>query len=110
MFCPECGKIAVSVETKYGLKNHCKKCDLWSWGNNSPLVNAKTHRARIDAHYAFDKIWQSRFMTRSMAYEWLAKSLGISSKECHMKKMNFEMANKVILVSKNFSQIGSVKS
>ena len=103
LLCPECGKPATSAETKYGVKNHCKKCEIWSWGNNAPLVDQATHKARQDAHKSFDIIWESELMTRAMAYEWLAKSLGISSKECHMKKFNKEMANKVIQLCRNFN-------
>jgi len=106
LLCPKCGKVAVSTKTEYGLRNHCSHCNMWSWGNNSPLVSKATHSARQGAHKSFDIIWESRFMTRADSYEWLAKSLGISSKDCHMKKMNFETANKVIQLCRFFSQIG----
>lgn len=47
-------------------------------------------RARIEAHGAFDVLWQSGHMTRSEAYQWLADQLGVSKSDCHM--VNFDEA------------------
>lgn len=45
----------------------------------SPLA-----RARMKAHKAFDRLWQDGSMSRSQAYKWLARSMGISRERCHM--------------------------
>jgi ssDNA-binding Zn-finger/Zn-ribbon topoisomerase 1 len=37
--------------------------------------NKATKEARIRAHAAFDVLWKSKRMTRSAAYEWLARVL-----------------------------------
>ncbi|MDY7579382.1 zinc-finger-containing protein [Herbaspirillum sp. RTI4] len=59
----------------------------------SPLA-----RARMSAHNAFDPKWQSRQMTRSQAYKWLAQQLGVSERECHMLKFDIPMCERVISV------------
>lgn len=41
-------------------------------------------KARMQAHTAFDTIWQSGWMSRSEAYRWLADQLGVEPKDCHM--------------------------
>lgn len=51
---------------------------------------------RIQAHNAFDPIWKSCEMTRSEAYTWLAKELGINPNQCHMQRMSISRCAKVI--------------
>lgn len=53
--------------------------------------------ARTRAHAAFDVIWKHGFMTRSEAYEWLARELGVD--EAHMKAMTAEECERVIELS-----------
>jgi hypothetical protein len=43
--------------------------------------------ARLAAHKAFDSKWQSGGMSRSAAYRWLAKEMGMTRDECHMFQM-----------------------
>jgi len=107
IYCPTCGKKAKTTNTKYGCKNYCQACNLWSWGE-SPLVDSNTHAARIKAHQAFDIIWKSKLMKRSVAYAWLTKSLGIPPKECHMKLMTKEIAEKVVLICRNFNKLSEL--
>lgn len=59
----------------------------------SPLA-----RARCQAHAAFDPKWQSGSMTRTEAYAWLAKELGISKKACHMLNFDMEMCLRVVSI------------
>lgn len=106
IICPVCKKKAEITNTKYGRRNICRTCDLWSWGD-APLTDAETHKARIDAHMAFDCIWKSKMMTRANAYAWLSRSLGISAKKCHMKIMDIKTAEEVVLICRNFSSIGN---
>jgi hypothetical protein len=59
----------------------------------SPLA-----RARLAAHKAFDTKWQSGGMTRSAAYRWLAKEMGMTRDECHMFQMLEEECWEVVRI------------
>lgn len=59
----------------------------------SPLA-----KARMAAHKAFDPKWQSGSMSRSAAYRWLAKEMGMTRDECHMFEMNEEQALRVVFL------------
>jgi hypothetical protein len=43
--------------------------------------------ARLAAHKAFDAKWQNGDMSRSAAYCWLAKEMGMTRDQCHMFQM-----------------------
>lgn len=47
------------------------------------LANRELRDLRKSCKYPFERIWQSGEMTRSEAYEALAKHLGISVESCH---------------------------
>jgi hypothetical protein len=53
-------------------------------------------RARIQAHFVFDPIWQNGSMSRTAAYKWLAEKLGIPVEACHMQMMDVAMCDRVI--------------
>lgn len=42
-----------------------------------------TRMARQDCKAVFEPIWRNKIMTRTKAYAWLAKRLGIEVSECH---------------------------
>src|SRR5690554_3718497 len=63
------------------------------------LANAVLRRRKMEAHSAFDPIWQDGWMTRSDAYKWLADQLGISRTECHIGEFDEELCRQVVLVS-----------
>ena len=90
--CPTCGLAARTVLTSYGHRHSC--CGLWSW-DGAPLVSAETHRARQEAHLAFDALWKRHGIPRSEAYAQLAKELGLKPKQCHMKLMDAATACRV---------------
>jgi hypothetical protein len=52
------------------------------------------------AHLAFDQLWQgdSRLMTRSAAYQWLAENMGIPASECHIGKFDELQCRKVVFL------------
>lgn len=82
LICPICNNYANRQQTKYGQRNACVPCGLWSWGDK-PLADAATHKARQEAHEAFDPIWKERFMSRGEAYAWLQGALQLGY-EPHM--------------------------
>lgn len=92
VICPSCGRPAASSMTRYGIRHSC--CGMNSW-DGAPLASRETHRARKEAHDAFDPLWKSKRVTRSKAYELLAAELGLSSAECHMKIMDEATAKQV---------------
>ena len=47
------------------------------------LADKTLRKARTNAKTPFERIWQSRLMTRSEVYAALAQHLGISINECH---------------------------
>jgi len=70
---------------------------------NKPLgapAGKATKRARMDAHEAFDRLWKGRQMGRSEAYRWLASTLGIEARDCHIGHMTEAMARRVAEVSR----------
>ena len=46
----------------------------------SPLA-----KARMRAHQSFDRLWQKGPMSRTQAYRWLARMMGIPVERCHMQ-------------------------
>lgn len=75
----------------------------WGWRGGNPRENAKRRARkrelsarRIMAHQAFDPIWQSGEMTRSEAYQWLAKEMGLSPERCHMEQMDVAQCDRVM--------------
>ena len=92
ILCPTCGFPPVKTETRFGPRLDC--CGLWAWGDN-PLADRETHEARRRAHEAFDPLWKSGRMSRTKAYTQLAKAMGLSPSDCHMKQMTAEQAKRV---------------
>lgn len=59
-----------------------------------------TRRARSQAHEWFDRIWRSREMSRTDAYGWLAKAMGMPRNECHIGMMTAAQAWQVVELSR----------
>jgi hypothetical protein len=55
--------------------------------------------ARIAAHIAFDWLWQKGPYSRRGAYKWLAKMLGKTAEETHMKKFDAPTCRLVVLLA-----------
>lgn len=92
--CPKCGNVAGERMTRYGIRNQCEPCGLWSWDRH-PLVDAETHEARKAAHATFDPLWRDGPLKRGQAYKKLRDELGIDKRDCHIKLMDKEMAGRV---------------
>ena len=91
--CPACGQPARCRPGKFGVKAEC--CGLWSW-NHKPLVGRETHRARIQAHEAFDALWKGGIVSRSEAYRRLRVAMGLSAADCHIALMTADQATRVV--------------
>ena len=95
--CPVCGREAqkvIRVFDRRATTGHAC-CGLRSW-NYKPLRDDATLIARMQAHAAFDPIWQGGHMGRNEAYSWLARQLGIARAQCHMSLMEREQAEFVV--------------
>lgn len=53
-----------------------------------------TRKSRREAHEAFDELWQEGWMSRSDAYAWVSKAMGID--EAHMAEMTKEQCARVV--------------
>lgn len=64
------------------------------------LANKELRQARLKAHAKFDpmwKTWKGKYKySRTDAYSWLAKRLGISRNECHIAMFDAEMCKRVV--------------
>jgi hypothetical protein len=82
-------------------------CDRWAskgchgavgcHPDGSPLgrpADQTTRRARREAHEAFDELWEEGWMSRSAAYDWLAREMDLS--EAHMAKMDKRQCAQVV--------------
>ncbi len=78
-------------------------------------VDKATRKARVDAHRVFDKLWQTPddpaqkpLMSRSEAYTWLQKEMGLSQNAGHFAQFDRVQCEKVIeLVRLHFPQFGT---
>lgn len=52
------------------------------------MADKKTRQLRARAHAVFDPIWRSQAMTRSEAYNMLARHLNIPPQDCHISQLN----------------------
>lgn len=79
----------------------CRLCDAYVGchpGTIRPLgrlANAELRHAKIEAHKAFDPLILAH-TSRSAAYRWLAKQLGINKHDCHIGMFDVETCRRVM--------------
>ena len=58
-------------------------------GKRAPIIPADstTRLLRMRAYKSFDRIWQQGYMSREVAYGWLAGRLNVQEPEAHMGQM-----------------------
>lgn len=93
--CPECGSQMPLCGGKFGLMYRCMagtcKGSHGAHPDGSPLgepADARTKKARIEAHDAFDRLWRHGPLTRPGAYSWMAETLGLSKDAAHIGKLS----------------------
>ncbi len=62
------------------------------------LANQELRNARKECKPAFNHIWQSGLMTRTEAYQWLAKQLSIPAGECHFGWFDVDLCQRAKLI------------
>lgn len=113
--CPECGHQAERVtgtdiypdqeHLHHMLFYQCLPCDTRVGLNprtgrpHGSLAGPELRRARQRAHRAFDPMWKSGGVTRSEAYAWLARQMGLPILECHIGMFDEEQCGQVVALS-----------
>lgn len=106
------GKQGYPYQRDYGPVWICVPCQAWVGchpGTEKPLgrlANAELRAAKVEAHAAFDPLWQrkmtrdqcSKGQARSAGYRWLAGQLGMEVKKCHIGHMDLVQCAKVVEV------------
>jgi hypothetical protein len=120
IICPYCEKPAKLVDSSlvysqsYGKIWYCKSCDAWVGTHKNSkkhkplgrLANKELRQWKIKAHAFFDLLVQgkirrdkcSKNQARKAAYKWLARQLGIETKDCHIGMFDIDMCKKVIQI------------
>jgi len=70
------------------------------------LADKEMKSMRSEANKLFDPLWKTGNRTRSQAYKWLAKRLGISQKDCHFGHFDKVMLKKAIEILKKVNKGG----
>lgn len=96
--CMKCGnptKLFQAIDPVGRSRVKAMCCGMWSW-NNKPLVDRRTHGARIEAHRAFDRLWKNKMVTRKEAYRRLAILMVMTNEQCHIAAMDWRTAQRVV--------------
>ena len=87
------------VSKQFWVCTHCKAwvgCHPRTTTPLGRLANAELRKAKMAAHEAFDPLWRSGELSRSEAYAWLARTLGVSPANCHIGMFDVDGCNAVI--------------
>lgn len=123
VLCPYCGGAAVFEDSaavyrgkSYGMIWHCRPCGAYVGVHKAGtyryeagvridhtgteplgrLADARTRRARKQAHEVFDGLWLSGRMKRGAAYAWLQAATGLPPERCHISHMDAKQCALVI--------------
>lgn len=105
--CPDCGAKMQLRDSRFGLFYGCSRwpdCDCTHGAHKAtgvPLgapANKATRQMRIEAHDAFDQLWQGGpiNMKRKEAYAWLQRVMGMNQEQAHIGLFTVEQCTKVI--------------
>jgi len=109
--CPECGSDMVLRKSQHGKFYGCIrypdcKATHGAHDNGRPYgipANEDTKKWRIQAHADFDSLWKGKtaVMSRSRAYVWLQKVMGIEkSSEAHIGSFDAKQCRRLIALVK----------
>ena len=60
------------------------------------VANEILRLKRIETHNVFDGWWKKRHMTRTQAYKWLSRALGVPEKEAHIGGFEMDQCHELI--------------
>ena len=75
-----------------------RPCGLSS-GDNAPLGNVANEVLRLkrmETHKVFDDFWKGRRMSRTAAYKWLSKKMGLPEEKTHIGGFEMDQCQQVI--------------
>lgn len=78
------------------------------------LANCELRSAKSAAHRMFDAIWKNSHMSRSDAYSWLSRKLGIAGSDTHIGMFDVAQCERTVecsreyLTDKTNAEIGAV--
>lgn len=111
MKCPYCYGDTEFLSSKqfygrdYGTNLYvCRRCDarVGTHGKGkTPLGTMADKRLRVlrkCCHTHFDKLWKSKQMSRSKAYQWMAHVIGVSKEEAHIAMFDEEQCMKLLKI------------
>lgn len=108
--CPLCnGQMLLRTDSRFAKHRLWYACEHWpdckgchgAHKNGKPLgvpAGAETKKWRIQAHEAFDRLWKNGPLTRSAAYQLLAKELSLSKDQCHIGCFDISTCQKVLQI------------
>lgn len=75
------------------------------------LANKELRTLRRKAHFHFDQLYETGFMSREDAYEWLSATLGLPMEKAHIGQLGPYYCQQVIDESKKllYAQKGNIK-
>lgn len=103
--CGECGAQMKLRSSTFGIFYGCSRYPKCKGAHGAhqktgaPLgipADSRTKGMRIKTHAALDRLWSGGAVSRGTAYAWLAEKLGISSKECHVGRFDYERCEKAL--------------
>lgn len=113
--CPYCQTRGVLIDSaelyhgkSYGWAWNCPKCPRvyvgCHKGTQEPLgrmANAELRQAKMDAHASFDRLWKRGMMSRSNAYRWLQRAMGMDE-PAHIGEFDLEQCRRAIALSRAY--------
>jgi zinc-finger-containing domain len=111
--CPYCNRGAELVDgiEIYGARDKgfgmfwlCRLCDAYvgthkNSKNHAPLgrlADRELRKWKQVAHEMFDTLWKSERMTRTDAYAYMARKMGITKEEAHIGRFDLEQCKKLV--------------
>jgi ssDNA-binding Zn-finger/Zn-ribbon topoisomerase 1 len=97
----------ITYYTKVWVCSNYPECDSYVGANkktNEPLGRPANRELRLwkkNAHNVFDRLWKSGLATRTGAYKWLSRKLGISLEKCHIGLFDVVTCKKVVRIIQN---------
>ncbi len=102
------GARAVDPAAPYYVCAHYPACDAYVAAHKDTrlpmgtLADGSLRRKRMEAHRAFNQLWERGLMTRKQAYHWLQAKLGLPEQEAHIGKFSTFRCEQVIQLCGNF--------
>jgi zinc-finger-containing domain len=118
VMCPYCGYPTSFMASEqyygrdYGANIYvCHPCDArvgTHKRSNVPLgtpANAELRRWRSAAHQKFDPLWRGKKRSRTEAYRWMQKAMGLTEQQAHIGRFNISQCQQLIQLVDERNQI-----